>query len=103
MSGREWVNTKIAHWTSENRLNWKRSSTIFESSGDFTGKDPRASLWAMPLAYDESARRWNLFYVAYRSKPNDDTGWYINHNGRVFHAVSEVEGRDGVAGRGKTE
>jgi hypothetical protein len=52
----------------------------------------------MPLAYDDSARRWNLFYVAYRSRPNDNTGWYINHDGRVFRAVSEVEGRNGVAG-----
>lgn len=94
----EWTKTRIAHWTSENRLNWKRHSTIFDSSGDFTGKDPRASLWAMPLAYDESAKRWNLFYVAYRSKPNDETGWYLNHDGRVFRAISEVKGRDGLAG-----
>jgi hypothetical protein len=98
LSGRQWVDTKIAHWTSENRLNWTRRSTLFESSGDFTGKDQYASVWAMPLAFDESARRWNLFYIGYRSKPNDETGWYINHEGRVFRAVSEVEGRDGVAG-----
>ena len=98
LRGREWVNTRIAHWTSENRLNWKRHSTVFESSGDFTGKDVRASLWAMPLAYDESARCWNLFYVAYRSEPNNDTGWYINHDGRVFRAVSQVEGHNGLAG-----
>ena len=49
LCGREWVNTRIAHWTSENRLNWKRRSTVFESSGDFTGKDVRASLWAKPV------------------------------------------------------
>ena len=94
----EWTKTRIAHWTSQNRRNWTRRSTVFDSSGDFTGKDQRASLWAMPLAYDESARRWNLFYVAYRSKPNDDAGWYINHDGRVFRAVSEAEGPEGVAG-----
>lgn len=94
----EWTKTRIAHWTSRNRLNWKRRSTLFNSSGDFTGQDPRASLWAMPLAYDESAQRWNMFYVAYRSKPNDDTGWYLNHEGRVWRAVSVKKGRNGLAG-----
>jgi hypothetical protein len=52
----------------------------------------------MPLAYDESARRWNLFYVAYRSKPNDDTGWYLNHDGRVWRAISAEAGRGSVGG-----
>jgi hypothetical protein len=92
------VKTRMAHWTSENRTQWMRRGTLYESSGEFTGKDPRASLWAAPLAYDEQAGRWNFFYTAYRSKPSDDTGWFINYEGRIWRAVSEVAGRAGVAG-----
>jgi hypothetical protein len=92
------VKTRMAHWTSENGHGWTRDRTLYQSSGDFTGKDPRASLWAAPLAYDEESERWNLFYTAYRSKPSDDTGWYINYEGRIWRAVSEMPGRTGLVG-----
>lgn len=92
------VKTRLAHWTSDDRMQWTRRGALFESSGEYTGKDPRASLWAAPLAFDDQAGRWNFFYTAYRSKPSDESGWHTNYEGRIWRAVSEVAGRDGIAG-----
>jgi hypothetical protein len=92
------VKMKIGYWTSEDRFHWQRRRTLYESSGDFTGRDPRASLWAMPPAYDQQQQRWNFFYVAYRAKPNEGTAWTINHEGQVWRAVSEVPGPEGIGG-----
>jgi predicted GH43/DUF377 family glycosyl hydrolase len=39
-----WVKMRLAHWVSQDRRRWKRLGTLAESSGDFTGKDPRVSL-----------------------------------------------------------
>ncbi|MBA4167814.1 MAG: beta-galactosidase, partial [Chitinophagaceae bacterium] len=41
-----WVKMRFAYWTSTDRIHWKRISTVRESSGEFNGKDPRASLWS---------------------------------------------------------
>ena len=92
------VKMRIGYWTSKDRFHWQRRCTLYESSGDFTGQDPRASLWAMPPAYDEQAQRWNFFYTAYRAKPNAGTSWNINHEGRIWRAVSAVQGRAGIGG-----
>ncbi len=93
-----WVKMKLGHWTSEDRLHWKRVSTLFESSGEFEGKDPRAALWAPMPVYDEKEGRWNLFYVAYRSAPNTATRWLNNHDGKLWRAVSQTKGIDGIDG-----
>src|SRR5215475_9876845 len=70
-----WVKMRLAHWTSDDRLRWNRVSTLFESSGDFTGKDRRAALWSpMPL-YNTAEGRWNLFYVAYQSASDTADKW----------------------------
>ena len=93
------VKMRIAHWKSDDALHWQRQSTLYESSGDFTGADPRAALWASPVAFDKKSNRWNFFYVAYHSKPNDADGrWNINHLGRIWRAVSKTPGPDGIAG-----
>jgi hypothetical protein len=42
--------------------------------------------------------RWNIFFVTYRAKPNDSTGWYLNYEGRIVRAVSEIQGYDGLSG-----
>ena len=34
-----WVKMRLGHWTSRDRLTWKRASTVAESSGEFEGKD----------------------------------------------------------------
>lgn len=93
-----WVKMKLALWTSRDRLHWKRHSTLFESSGDFTGKDQRAALWSPMPVYDQEEGRWNLFYVAYQSAPDTWKEWLTNHEGRIWRSVSKVAGPDGIAG-----
>lgn len=36
-----WVKMKLSHWTSFDRFVWKRKSTLYESSGNYDGSDPR--------------------------------------------------------------
>ncbi len=93
-----WVKMKLAHWTSRDRRHWKRASTLFESSGDFTGNDPRAALWSPIPVYSEREGRWNLFYVAYQSAPDTPKEWLTNHEGRIWRAVSKVKGFSGIDG-----
>jgi hypothetical protein len=56
-----WVKMRLGHWTSRDRLGWKRESTVAESSGEFEGKDPRAALWSPLPVWDAGENRWNLF------------------------------------------
>lgn len=93
-----WVKMKLAHWTSQDRIHWKRLSTILESSGDYTGKDQRAALWSPLPVYDPKEGRWNLFYVAYQAAPDTPQQWLTNHEGRIWRAVSGVRGEDGIDG-----
>jgi hypothetical protein len=93
-----WVKMRLAHWTSIDRIHWKRGSTLFESSGDFTGKDQRAALWSPMPIYDEAEGRWNLFYVAYQCAPDTAALWLTNHEGRIWRALSQVKGREGISG-----
>jgi len=93
-----WVQMKLAHWASKDRMHWERVSTLFTSSGDFTGKDPRAALWAPMPVYDEKEDHWDLFYVAYRSKPDSKTQFLRNHDGRIWRAISTVKGQEGIDG-----
>lgn len=93
-----WVKMRLAHWTSNDRLRWKRVSTLFESSGDFTGKDPRAALWSPMPIYNKQEGRWNLFYVAYQSAPDTASAWLTNHEGRIWRAVSKIKGLNGIGG-----
>ena len=92
------VKMKIGHWKSDDGFHWQRQSTLYESTGDFTGTDPRAALWAQPVAFDQKAERWNFFYVAYHSKPNADGYWNLNHLGRIWRAVSKTPGLEGIGG-----
>jgi len=93
-----WVKMKLAHWSSPDRLHWTRVSTVAESTGDFTGKDPRAALWSPLPVYDPREGRWNLFYVAYQAAPDTSDRWLTNHEGRIWRAVSTVTGEDGIDG-----
>lgn len=93
-----WVRMMLAHWRSDDRLRWTRVATLFESSGEFEGNDPRASLWSPLPVYDEGDRRWNLFYVAYRAAPNTATQFRMNQDGRIWRAASTVTGESGVGG-----
>jgi len=93
-----WVKMRLAHWTSQDRIHWKRLSTLAESSGDFTGKDPRAALWSPLPVYDPKDERWNLFYVAYQAAPDTSKQWLTNHEGRIWRATSTTPGEDGIGG-----
>ncbi|HEX5433607.1 MAG TPA: hypothetical protein VFY05_05175, partial [Candidatus Angelobacter sp.] len=93
-----WVKMKLGYWTSRDRIHWKRVRTLFTSSGDHTGRDPRAALWAPMPVYNRREERWDLFYVAYRSKPDTKTEWFGNYDGTIWRAVSEVKGRTGIGG-----
>jgi hypothetical protein len=93
-----WVKMKLAHWTSQDRIHWQRIGTVRESSGDFTGRDPRAALWSPMPVFDEKNNRWNLFYVAYQAAPDTPREWLTNHEGRIWRAESTIAGADGIAG-----
>jgi len=94
----KWTKTRLAHWTSRDGLAFTRQSTLFESSGDFTGADPLAALFLPIPVFDEELNRWTLFYSAFRSAPNLKDKWLINHDGRIVRALSQTPGRDGIAG-----
>ena len=93
-----WTKTRLALWKSPDMKNWERLATLFESSGDFTGEDPRAALWSPMPTYSHRMDRWILTYVAYNSKPNTDKAWYRNYNGKIWLAISQVPGYDGLTG-----
>jgi len=93
-----WVKMKLAHWVSGDRMHWKRAATLFESSGDFTGKDPRAALWSPLPVFDAGSNTWNLFYVAYQAEPDTPTRWLTNNEGRIWRAVSTEAGLEGIGG-----
>lgn len=93
-----WVKMKLARWTSQDGLRWKRAGTLYESSGDYTGKDPRAAPWAPMPVFDESEKRWNLFYVAYRSAPDIPQLFVRNYAAQIWRAVSESPGEEGIGG-----
>jgi hypothetical protein len=93
-----WVRMKLAHWISRDRIHWQRVGTLRESSGDFTGKDPRAALWSPIPIFDPAGNRWNLFYVAYRAAPDTPQQWLTNHEGQIWRAVSLKPGLAGIGG-----
>jgi len=87
-----WVRMRIAHWTSPNGIEWKRVSTIKETSGKPRAETglPYESFWAPMPIYNEADKQWELFHVAY------DTGGAVG--GRIWRATSTVQGRAGIAG-----
>lgn len=93
-----WVRMSFGHWTSRDRLAWTRVASVRESSGEFDGKDPRAALWSPLPVWDPGEGRWNLFYVAYRSKPSDGTRFLLNHDGEIWRAVARTKGKEGIDG-----
>jgi len=93
-----WVKMRLAHWISQDRLHWTRLGTLAESSGDYSGKDPRAALWSPLPVYNPADNRWNLFYVAYQAAPDTLQQWLTNHEGRIWRAVSNTAGVEGIGG-----
>lgn len=94
----KWAKTRLAHWTSPDGYTFERRSTLYESSGDFTGADPRAALFLPIPIFDKSENRWNLFHSAFKAAPSTGGRWLLNHEGRIHRAVSETPGMNGIAG-----
>lgn len=92
------VKMRLGHWTSADGENFQRVGTLFESTGTMTGDDPYASIWSPMPVFDHKNDRWQFFYVAYRAKNNDESGWYLNHLGRIWRVESEVKGLKGIGG-----
>jgi len=93
-----WVKMKLGHWLSQNGTDWERIGTLFESSGDFTGNDPKAATWSPMPFFDEKEDQWNLYYVGYKSRPDSGDMWFGNYEGRIFRAISKIKGIDGIGG-----
>jgi predicted GH43/DUF377 family glycosyl hydrolase len=93
-----WVKMKLGHWLSKDGKVWKRINTVFESSGDFTGRDPKAAVWSPMPFFNEKENRWNIFYVGYKSRPDSGNMWLGNYEGRIFRAISKTEGIEGIGG-----
>jgi len=93
-----WVQMKLVHWRSGDGFNWERVATLFMSSGEFEAKDSRASLWSPVPVFDDSENRWNLFYVSYRSAPNTDSRFMLNHGGEIWRAASRIASLNGIDG-----
>jgi hypothetical protein len=87
------VNMRIGHWESQDGLAWKRIGTVRQSDGDFTGSSQLAAPWGPMVVFVNEDNRWHLVYCNYKSKPE----WW-NYDGVIQHAVSEVEGINGIGG-----
>ena len=93
-----WVKMRFGHWTSPDRVNWTRINTLAKSSGDQTGIDLKAAIWSPMPFYDEKSERWHMYYVGYRSNPDDGSGWCVLYDSRIIHAVSQTPGLEGLDG-----
>ncbi len=94
----KWVKMRLSHWKSRDGLHWERISTLMESSGDFTGEDPRASFWSPMPVFNHEDSTWYMTYVAYRCKPNTTQQFLNNFEGRIWLARSKISGVDGIGG-----
>jgi len=86
------VRMRIAHWTSTDALDWKRQSTIVETSGEpieVTGR-AYASIWQPTPVFNKAENRWDMFCVAYKKS--------VTGKGFILRFQSTVVGRDGIGG-----
>jgi hypothetical protein len=87
-----WVKMRLALWTSTNGIDWKRISTIKETSGKSRAETglPYESFWSPMPIYNDADKVWELFHVAY------DTGGATG--GRIWRVTSTVNGPAGIVG-----
>lgn len=90
------VNTRLAHWTSRDGLNWAREGHVMQSGGDYTGTDQKAALWS-PMTYFID-NNWYMSYVAYKAAPNLDTAFKANFEGQIWLTASQTHGLEGIDG-----
>lgn len=90
---------RIAYWTSNDAINWKRQKTVIESIPGRTSTNPRSEVWVNAVVFNGEEESWNIFYVAYRA--GDSTKGEIQGNdyeGKIWRAKSVVKGPNGIAG-----
>lgn len=90
---------RIAYWTSEDAINWKRQSTIVNSIPERSPSNPRSEVWVTGVVFNEDENAWNIFYVAYRGG-NKEKGEIegFDYAGRIWRAKSVKLGKEGIAG-----
>jgi hypothetical protein len=93
-----WTNTRLAHWTSPDGLEWNREGHVMQSSGDYTGTDQKAALWSPMTYFIPEKNKWYLSYVAYKSARDLDTAFKANFEGQIWLAASQTPGKDGIGG-----
>lgn len=94
----KWVKMRLGYWTSGDGVNWTMVSTLYESSGDYTGTDRRGALWSPMPVFDESMNNWYMTYIGYSCLPDTKEQFLNNHNGQIWQAKSEVPGIEGIGG-----
>jgi hypothetical protein len=91
-----WVTMRLAHWKSDDLIQWHRMSTVLESKGEGFEKDQLYSIWQPNLIYNKKEQRWNLFFTAYQGQVHEGDGTHMNgHNRRL---VSLEPGPGGLNG-----
>ncbi|MEO9475765.1 MAG: hypothetical protein ABJG41_09525 [Cyclobacteriaceae bacterium] len=90
---------RIAYWTSNNAIDWKRQNTIIESIPGRSASNPRSEVWVTAVEFNEIENSWNIFYVAYRAG-DAEKGEYerSDYQGKIWRAKSVLDGKDGIAG-----
>lgn len=79
-----WVTMRLAHWKSDDLIQWHRMSTVLESKGEGFEKDQLYSIWQPNLIYNKKEQRWNLFFTAYQGHVHEGDGTHMNgHNHRL--------------------
>ncbi len=90
---------RIAYWTSDDAVNWKRQSTIKESIPGRSPSNPRSEVWVTGVEFNVDEDAWNIFYVAYRSG-DEEKGEFqkSDYEGKIWRAKSVIQGQQGIAG-----
>ena len=90
---------RIAYWTSNDVINWKRQSTIVESIPGRSPTNPKSEVWVTGVEFNKEENAWNIFYVAYRA--GDEAKGEIkrsDYEGKIWRAKSVITGLKGIAG-----
>lgn len=88
--------SRLALWTSQDGLEFRRHSTVRDFSGDWREPETYSNPWSPMVVFDTERNRWSLFYVHYRRKPGSVQPY--NMTGRMARLDSATPGRSGITG-----
>jgi hypothetical protein len=88
--------TRLALWTSNNGVDFKRKMAIVETNRNWEDTTHRMSPWSPMAVYDPDRQVWSVFHVGYRRKANSTN--VFNMSGKIFRYDSQVKGKKGIAG-----